>query len=223
MCTSHHQPSDCQEILATHGKVSFRKWIPPGRDNNRRVASSIPPCRKSLSDPVSLSGAGGWVAVSSQLEPSPSAIEVSWEVTTVRSSRRGNERMRSKIRGSGTAVGPTWRDLRAGENPWNGTREDGGPVPSLGVPTFSDTTQEKPVIQPPASASPAVTTSRQPTDRVLAQCAGDVEGSGNVFFHDSRTSTVGKSTVAKRCIRVCGTHDLETKQQFLNTSSVSCR
>ena len=77
--------------------------------------------------------------------------------------------MTSKIRENGRAVKVTWRDLTVGANLWNGTREmaDWLAPGVVSLRTSRLTTRENPVIQPPASASAAVTTWGQSTSRVL--------------------------------------------------------
>jgi hypothetical protein len=159
MCLPGKTPSAPSVITGrsssqTHGKTSFQKWISPGRDNDQWVASSIPPCRKGLRDQVSMHGANDRAAVSSQA----SSINVSWEAIIFKSSRSGNERVRFKICGSGPTVKVVQWDLEPGGNPWNRMKVDGTPGPRVRC-----TTQGKPPIQPLAS----MTTSVQPTNRVL--------------------------------------------------------
>ena len=159
----------------THGNTSFWKWISPGRDKNQRVASSIPSCRKNLRDPVSMRGANDRAAASSQAEPLPSFINVSWEAIIFKSPRSGNERVRFKICGSGPTVKIMQWDLKPGGNPWNRMKVDSAPGPRVRC-----TMWEKFLNQPPAS----VTISGQPTNRFLVERAGELGGSGNVAFQD---------------------------------------
>ena len=49
-----------------------------------------------------------------------------------------------------------------------------------------------------------------------------VGGSGNAFFHDSRCSAEWIPILPKRCFRVRGTRDLETRKHFLSVSGLSC-
>ena len=96
--------------------------MPLGRDNNRRVIDSIPPPRKISRDPANVGGLEGRVIAGNASGPPPLSIEASKAITT-RSSRWGNERMRSKTRDGGSMVKVTRRDLRTSENPWSGARE----------------------------------------------------------------------------------------------------
>ena len=98
-----------------HPKVSFRKWMPLGRDSNRRATGFIPPLWRSSRDPVNGGGFESWAVVDGL--PSDSASTI-----TVRSSRRGNEKMRSRNLEVGQKIKTTRIDLIAGENPWNGAK-----------------------------------------------------------------------------------------------------
>ena len=65
----------------------------------------------------------------------------------------------------------------------------------------------------PASQLPSPASSRlRQTLRVRVLYPGELAGSGNTFFHDFRRPPDEKRTSAKRCFRVRGTHDLETRQ-----------
>ena len=76
--------------------------------------------------------------------------------------------MRSKAREDGRAVKFMLRDLREGENPWNGTRKVvSSSVMIIQLFTPKCVAREKAVIQPPGSASAAVTTWEQPIVRDL--------------------------------------------------------
>ena len=94
-------------------------------------------------------------------EPSPSSVSTLWAEMD-RSSRRGNERMRSKACEDGRRRNPTQSDLMMGENPWNGRRESLDP---LRWPRLKFTTWGNPLIQPPTSASAAMTTWTQLTSK----------------------------------------------------------
>ena len=109
-----------------------------------------------------MGGVDGWTTADSLSEPA----DIPEKVVIARSSRSGNERMRSITREGGRAMKVTRRDLMTGENPWNRTRGVG----SVNNPRLSNAkraTREKPLIQPPASASTFVTTSGQQIDRIL--------------------------------------------------------
>ena len=168
-----------------------------------------------------MGGLESWVTVDGQSGPSLWSVDILWSISRVRSSRRGNEMVRLRTCEGGRVIKYRWRDLMKGENSWNGTREveSGPPAPY----TARCATREKPLIQPPASASAAVTTWRQPMNRILVYRAGEVEGSGNISFHVCRHSTVMILTSKKRCFRARGTHDLETRQQLLRTRSALYR
>jgi len=49
-------------------------------------------------------------------------------------------------------------------------------------------------------------------NRVCVWCAGEFAGFGKVFFHAFRLRFRFMLIVPKRCFRVRGTHDLETRQ-----------
>jgi len=74
---------------STHSKVSFRKWIPLGKDSNLRTIGFIPPFQRSVRDSVNGGKFESWVAVGS------SSFNNSASTTTVRSSIRGNEKMKN--------------------------------------------------------------------------------------------------------------------------------
>ena len=78
--------------------------MPPSRDNNRRAMIFIPPRRDSLRDPVNADELEGWTTVDNRSEPSPLSAGDPDLLFTVRSSRRGNERARLKIRKGGRLV-----------------------------------------------------------------------------------------------------------------------
>ena len=82
--------------------------------------------------------------------------------------------------------------------------------------------QENHPIQLPASTSTAVMALGLLMNGALVQHAGEVEGSGNIF-HDPRLFAVWNTMSAKRCLVVCGIHDLEARQQFLSEVWLSCR
>ena len=75
-----------------------------------------------------MGGDKGWAAVntSSPSEPSPVLSGTPWSITTAKSSRRGNERMRLIIGEGGREIVATRRDFMTGENPWNGTKGTAG-------------------------------------------------------------------------------------------------
>ena len=52
---------------------------------------------------------------------------------------------------------------------------------------------------------------------LVQQCAGELEGSGKAFFHDSTLGGYSKYMSWNRCLRAWGTHDLETRQHSLST------
>jgi len=144
-----------------HPKVSFRKWMPLGRDSNRRAIGLIPPLWRSSRDPVNGGRFESWATVGSL------SSDTSASTVTVRSSRRGNEMMRSKNFEEGPKMKTTRIDLRAGENPWNGVKVTVCQWPSISKLLIQKcTTREKPVIQPPGSPSVAVTAWAQPTIRI---------------------------------------------------------
>ena len=53
--------------------------------------------------------------------------------------------------------------------------------------------------------------------------AGDFTGLGKFLFHLSKSPEYLKLTHLKRCFRVRGTHDIETRQQVLSASRLSCK
>ena len=59
--------------------------------------------------------------------------------------------------------------------------------------------------------------------RVCVWCAGEFAGFGKVFFHASRSGSRCMLTTPKRCFRVRGTHDLETRQHCLSAPGSSRR
>ena len=58
---------------------------------------------------------------------------------------------------------------------------------------------------------------------VLAQCAGGVEGSENLVFHDSTSFIVWNLMRAKRCVLLREIHDLETREWLLSASRETYR
>ena len=127
-----------------------------------------------------------------------------------------------------TSEGRAWvdsrrSDLTAGDNPWNGTRETWS-SPKPRVPACRCTTLWKARIQRPTSAPAAVMSWRPWIVRVRVWWAGEFEGSGKAFIHDSmRNLRVLNVTRSKRYIRVRGTHDFETTQHALSVVGSSCR
>src|ERR1700753_4451739 len=113
-----------------------------------------------------------------------------------------------------------WRDSTTGENPWSGIRSL---TVAPRVSTFRHTTREKDVIHPPSSMSTAAMVRENLMNNDLVCHAGEVDGSGNAFFHDCSFSGESKATSAKRICRVRGSHDLETRQQLSIASLASCR
>ena len=59
--------------------------------------------------------------------------------------------------------------------------------------------------------------------RVRVWYAGELERSGNIFFHDSRFWSEENLILAKRCFLVRGVHDLATRLQFCSVSDWSCK
>lgn len=135
---------------------------------------------------------------------------------TPRSSRRGNEQTRSKISDDGRVGETTRRDLTVGER-LRKAFSPGSPRPGLPhTHTSNRVTLVNDRIQPPSSASPALMTSAQPTSRKRVWWAGETTGSGKVFFHNSSLREVPNLTSLKRCFRVRGTHDFETREHSLS-------
>ena len=105
--------------LESHATTIFVKWRPFGRSNSRLAMGWIAPAALLNSrDPVSPGEVEGVV----HRPLGPGAGE-----RNARSSRRGKEQMRPKTSESGRAMKFKRRDLRTGDNPYNGTR---GTVPS---------------------------------------------------------------------------------------------
>lgn len=73
----------------SHGTVTLLKRKPDGRSNSRAVTDWSPSCRSNLRDPVNLGEVGGQFHA-------PCLPRVAQE-TSVRSSRRWKEQMKSKI------------------------------------------------------------------------------------------------------------------------------
>ena len=136
-----------------------------------------------------------------------------------RSSRREKKQTTPKVCERESGVEDKERNLRIGENAWNGARVTSKLLLLL---TSNRTTREKARIQPPSSPSAAMTTSRHLTDRVCVWHAGELEGSGNILFHNSRCLGEENLISAKRCFLAHGTHDLATTQQFRSASGLSC-
>ena len=109
-----------------------------------------------------------------------------------------------------------WRDLSVGENPCNLTRETR--LPSGCDSTFScnSTTWRKEWIQARAPVFTAVIAEQPEISRISAWQAGEVEGSGKSSSHDLTTHFELNLMEAKRCLRINGTHDLETRQHALS-------
>ena len=63
-----------------------------------------------------MGGLEGWVTVCNQSWPSLLSFGSLKSATVLRSSRRGNERMRSKIGATGKMGNPRRRDLTVGDN-----------------------------------------------------------------------------------------------------------
>ena len=109
-------------------------------------------------------------------------------------------------------------DLSAGENPRNGTRDTGS---QLRNSTWKLTTLWKARIQGPAVVGGRAATT---TTRIRTWRAGELEGSGKAFIHDSKGDRWGSNpTWANRCLLVRGIHDLEVTQQASSVSGSSCR
>ena len=153
---------------------------------------------------------------------SPFSVGSRPRVFKERSSRRGNERMRLKICGGLNATSDATRSVRdfnAGENPWNGIREVtvcSWPVSMVLI--VKCTTRENPDNQQSPLVPAAAITPGDSMINVSVYIAGEVEGSVNTVFHDSRSSAWRNRILAKRCFRVRGIHDFETKEQLLSVS-----